>query len=745
MGLRINGVFIYLVVGLIILNFLSSNLDALEATNEVKVSRLLLKRRKLATAPFFPPANSPLPAGTFPEPSRTLSPPAPDPLSPPNKEKKDTNNNKNNNKNNSVVPAVILTVLGAILVACIFLCCYKCKKSRKVKRDERPLLHMSLTDFSASSQTSHASSPIDISKLSALPLPPKITKTPSLQPATPKAAPPPPPPPPKKPVPPPPPPPLKKPPGPPPPPPPAGKKPGLPPPPGQQTGSSKGKSSADVDAGGEEKKKLKPFFWDKVMMGNGNNTDQSMVWDHIKSGSFQFSEEMIESLFGVSSDKGKNEKKELGLNEKITPQYIKLLDPKKSQNLAISLKAKNVKVEHVIEAVNEGNELPKELIETVLKMRPTQDEELKLRMFNGDNNLLGPAEQFYKVLIEIPFVFERLNALVFMSTFHEECSVVRRDFTTLEVACGELKSSRLFLKLLEAVLKLGNRMNSGTFRGGAHAFKLDTLLKLSDVKGTDGKTTLLHFVVQQIVRSEGLRARQNPNPNSNPNPNFEGRRASRLPNPNRSPNFEGLGSSHQNPNPNSKANPNFEEEGENDYFALGLDVVSSLGEELLNVKRAAGLDIDSITNNVASLGNKLVEIRKFYERFVKSIEGESGFRNILECFVQNATGEAEFLIENEKKVRVLVKNTVDYFHGNNGKDEGLRIFVIVRDFLGVLDRVCREVRVRGALKPVQRKRELKSRSGSGSGIGIPDPRQYLFPAIRDRRVDSSSSSSSDED
>ena len=48
-------------------------------------------------------------------------------------------------------------------------------------------------------------------------------------------------------------------------------------------------------------------------------------------------------------------------------------------------------------------------------------------------------------------------------------------------------------------------MNDGTFRGGANAFKLDTLLKLSDVKGADGKTTLLHFVVQEIIRSEGIR------------------------------------------------------------------------------------------------------------------------------------------------------------------------------------------------------------------------------------------------
>ena len=31
-------------------------------------------------------------------------------------------------------------------------------------------------------------------------------------------------------------------------------------------------------------------------------------------------------------------------------------------------------------------------------------------------------------------------------------------------------------------------------------FKLDTLLKLADVKGTDRKTSLLHFVLEQLLK-----------------------------------------------------------------------------------------------------------------------------------------------------------------------------------------------------------------------------------------------------
>jgi hypothetical protein len=82
--------------------------------------------------------------------------------------------------------------------------------------------------------------------------------------------------------------------------------------------------------------------------------------------------------------------------------------------------------------------------------------------------------------------------------------------TTLRIqdACVQVRENRLFLKLLEAVLKTGNRMNKGTNRGEAEAFKLDALLKLADVKSADGKTTLLHFVTEQIIKIEGQKALQ---------------------------------------------------------------------------------------------------------------------------------------------------------------------------------------------------------------------------------------------
>ncbi|XAR56633.1 hypothetical protein NMG60_11037193 [Bertholletia excelsa] len=406
------------------------------------------------------------------------------------------------------------------------------------------------------------------------------------------------------------------------------------------------------------KTKLKPFFWDKVLA----SPDNSMVWHQLKSGSFQFNEEMIETLFGYTPPEKPNHSKKGSSSQDPSTQYIQIVDAKKAQNLSILLRALNVTTEEVCDALQEGNELPTELVQTLLKMAPTSEEESKLKLFNGPLSQLGTADRFLKVLVDIPFAFKRMESLLFMCSLHEEVLAIRESFTTVEAACTELRKSRLFLKLLEAVLKTGNRMNSGTFRGGAQAFKLDTLLKLSDVKGTDGKTTLLHFVVQEIIRSEGIRA-------------IRTRETSSI--------------SSVNSDVLVEESPNDPEEH---YRCLGLEVVSGLSSELQNVKKAASLDADSVMGTVTRLRHQLDKARNFLHKDMKNIDEENGFHQALRSFVQNAEVDISSLIEEEKKLMALVKSTGDYFHGNAGKDEGLRLFVVVRDFLIMLDKACKDVK-----------------------------------------------------
>ncbi|CAH1420056.1 unnamed protein product [Lactuca virosa] len=555
-----------------------------------------------------------------------------------------------------------------------------------------------INSFSTNNLSTNVSS--QTPELGKLPLPPGRSAPPPPLPAAPPPLPPPAPPPPMPPAPkaPPPPPPRNGPLPPAPPKPGAMKKPPGPPLPkrghlasGDEKGSS-GNSSGN-------KTKLKPFFWDKVNYA----PNRSMVWRELNAGSFQFNEEMMESLFGYSStnqNKGESVK-----SASTQPKLIQIIDPKKAQNLSIVLKALSATIENVCKAVTEGSMLRVELITSLIKMPPTQEEELKLRLYQGDLALITPADRFLKILVEVPFVYKRLEALLFMSSLHEESSPLKTAFLTLEVACTKLKNSRLFLKLLEAVLKTGNRMNVGTYRGGAQAIKLDSLLKLSDVKGTDGKTTLLTFVVQEIIQSEGIKSARSSNIKTN-------------------------------------------DQSDEYYRKLGLEVVSKLSNELSDVKKAAIIDGDHITSTVLKLENMLKKTRDLIDDELSKTEGAIEFCETFNGFMEHAESEIVWMLEEEKRIMMMVKSTGDFFHGNSAKDEGLRLFVIVRDFLKLLDIVCIEIKKNNEKNSKKKNIPLGKRVPPGPQsrqLSWSSVRDKLFPAMKDKKMDSSSSDDDDDD
>ncbi|KAI0494285.1 hypothetical protein KFK09_024417 [Dendrobium nobile] len=398
------------------------------------------------------------------------------------------------------------------------------------------------------------------------------------------------------------------------------------------------------------KPKLKPLHWDKVKA----SSDREMVWDQIKSSSFQLNEEMIEALF-VYDTKNMVQEGARPVIPSATVQDIRVLDPKKSQNIAILLRALNVTKEEVCEALLDGNTdaLGNELLETLLRMAPSKEEELKLREYNDSSPFkLGPAERFLKAVLDIPFAFKRVEAMLYIANFDSEVNYLKKSFETLETACEELRNSRLFLKLLEAVLKTGNRMNVGTNRGDAQAFKLDTLLKLVDVKGTDGKTTLLHFVVQEIIRAEGSR-----------------RSAAKL-------------------HPATVGD-------DLHCRRIGLQIVSGLGNELGNVKNSAGMDCDVLSSYVLKLAGGIGKVREVLRlnEALSPADNSERFHDSMISFLKKAEVQIVKLQVLESVALSLVREITEYFHGNSAKEEAhpFRIFMILRDFLNILDQVCKEI------------------------------------------------------
>lgn len=75
-----------------------------------------------------------------------------------------------------------------------------------------------------------------------------------------------------------------------------------------------------------------------------------------------------------------------------------------------------------------------ELLESLLKMAPTEEEEQKLKEFADDSPFkLGPAEKFLKAVLNVPHAFKRVEAMLYIANFDSEVEYLRRSFETLEV------------------------------------------------------------------------------------------------------------------------------------------------------------------------------------------------------------------------------------------------------------------------------------------------------------------------
>lgn len=67
-------------------------------------------------------------------------------------------------------------------------------------------------------------------------------------------------------------------------------------------------------------------------------------------------------------------------------------------------------------------------------MAPTKEEEWKLKDYKDESPFkLGPAEKFLRAVLDIPFAFKRVEALLYIANFDSEVDYLKRSFDTLEV------------------------------------------------------------------------------------------------------------------------------------------------------------------------------------------------------------------------------------------------------------------------------------------------------------------------
>ena len=92
------------------------------------------------------------------------------------------------------------------------------------------------------------------------------------------------------------------------------------------------------------------------------------------------------------------------------------------------------------------------------------------------------TEQFFWEVSPVPRMSERLKCVLTTFTFNEAIGIVREKQKIVQNAISIIKTSSKFTSVITIVLALGNYLNGGTKKGGAHGFMLKDLEKLGKKK-----------------------------------------------------------------------------------------------------------------------------------------------------------------------------------------------------------------------------------------------------------------------
>ncbi|TVU18429.1 hypothetical protein EJB05_34530, partial [Eragrostis curvula] len=371
--------------------------------------------------------------------------------------------------------------------------------------------------------------------------------------------------------------------------------------------------------------------------------------DKLKPGSLHMKDEVIQQYLNNSAAVA-------------MPRQVCLLGAPRCHGVGMILGALGVSKDQVRDALLEGNAhgLGVDTLRMLTQIVLNNEEELKLKYFKDDSlSKLCPVEDYLKAILDVPFAFKRVDAMLYIASFYLEVNQLRMSYATLEAACQEMRSSRLFHKVLEAVLNFGNFMSINAGSPSSQALEPNTLLKIVDVKGDDGKAALLQFVVQEILKPEGYNMAHPESATCKMNTSTV--------------------------------------QGDVECRKHGLQVVSKLAAELTNTKKASSIDINRLSRTVSDLGVGLGKVHDVLRlnSMVTSVESARRFHNSMSTFLRQAEEEILKIQSQESTCLSSVKEMAEYFHGDSANDEAhmFRVFASVREFLVMLDRICKEAAV----------------------------------------------------
>uniref|UniRef100_A0A8C9PX18 Formin like 1 n=1 Tax=Spermophilus dauricus TaxID=99837 RepID=A0A8C9PX18_SPEDA len=185
------------------------------------------------------------------------------------------------------------------------------------------------------------------------------------------------------------------------------------------------------------------------------------------------------------------------------PSKATLIEANRAKNLAITLRKGNLGADRICQAIEtyDLQALGLDFLELLTRFLPTEYERSLIARFEREQRTLEELteeDRFMLRFSRIPRLPERMSTLTFLGNFPDMAQLLMPQLNAIIAASMSIKSSDKLRQILEIVLAFGNYMNSSK-RGAAYGFRLQSLDVLLEMKSTDRKQTLLHYLVKVIA------------------------------------------------------------------------------------------------------------------------------------------------------------------------------------------------------------------------------------------------------
>ncbi|XP_004055285.4 disheveled-associated activator of morphogenesis 1 isoform X1 [Gorilla gorilla gorilla] len=252
---------------------------------------------------------------------------------------------------------------------------------------------------------------------------------------------------------------------------------------------------------------LKSFNWSKLP----ENKLEGTVWTEIDDTKVfkildledlerTFSAYQRQQDFFVNSNSKQKEADAIDdtLSSKLKVKELSVIDGRRAQNCNIllsRLKLSNDEIKRAILTMDEQEDLPKDMLEQLLKFVPEKSDIDLLEEHKHELDRMAKADRFLFEMSRINHYQQRLQSLYFKKKFAERVAEVKPKVEAIRSGSEEVFRSGALKQLLEVVLAFGNYMNKGQ-RGNAYGFKISSLNKIADTKSSiDKNITLLHYLI----------------------------------------------------------------------------------------------------------------------------------------------------------------------------------------------------------------------------------------------------------